>query len=80
MLNNLGLHVMKNPAGTYSFVGTIPAKLGKLVPATKEDVMGGRAHKHPETGELLTIKFPVFGSRSEAVDYALCLGFAVKDH
>lgn len=25
---NFGLHVITNPAGTYSFVGTIPVELG----------------------------------------------------
>jgi len=73
----LGLHIIKNPAGTYSYVGNVPAVLCAIVPATKDDVMGGRAWESVD-GELLTTKVKVFASREEAETAALMAGFPVK--
>lgn len=70
MSGNMGLHVMKNPAGTFSYVGTIPANLGKAVVATMADIMGGRAQRNPHTGEAMVLKFPVFKTRKEAIHFA----------
>ena len=77
MLGNLGVHVIKNPVGTYSFVGTLPAVLGELTPATTADVMGGRAHTAPD-GTIVTLRFPVFGTWEAAVVYAADRGVAVN--
>jgi hypothetical protein len=76
---SFGLHVLKNPAGTFSFFGDVPSALANLVPATKADVMGGRAFKDHDfgTGGLLTYRFPVFHSRDAAIDYADVRGFPV---
>ena len=79
MFGNLGLHVIKNQKETYSFVGSIPYKLGKVIPATMSDIMGGRSWRDEKTGDSVTIKFPVFESRSEAEDFAVTQGFAVED-
>jgi len=70
MLTNLGVHVILNPAGTYSFVGTLPAVLGESVKATVADILAGRAEMNPHTGEAMTLKFPVFPSREAAIIYA----------
>lgn len=77
-----GLHVIKNPAGSYSYVGTLPAALGTEVPAKPADVYGGRAYRkscdHDPTGwKLVTLKFPVFATREEAVSFAESKGFKV---
>lgn len=56
---NLGLHVIKNPAGTFSFVGTVPAALATWVPASTAAVMGGRAVTAPN-GAVVEPEWPVF--------------------
>ena len=76
MFGNLGLHVIHNPAGTFSYVGSIPVTLARIVPATKSDVMGGRAFKN-ERGELSAYKFPCFESRELAIRFAESHGHAV---
>ena len=72
-----GLHIIKNPAGTYSFVGSIPSELGNIVPANTSDIMGGRAWKDEE-GELVTVKFPVFKTREDALHHAKFYGYEVN--
>lgn len=78
MLNFKHVFVIKNPTGTYSYVGRIPVVLGNLVPATADDVMGGRAHRAPGDGNLYTYKFPNFPTRDEAVEFAAQRGIEVK--
>lgn len=72
--------VIKNPAGTYSYVGRIPVVLGNQVPATVADIMGGRAHRYNEDtpGDCYTWKFPNFPTRTEAVEFAAQRGVEVK--
>jgi len=62
-------HIIPDPVGTFSFVGRVPAYLGNICPATRNDVAGGRAWIN-ESDQLVTIKFPAFKSESEALDYA----------
>lgn len=50
-----GLHIILNPAGTYSFVGSIPKDLG---------YMGKNSIGLP------TFKIPVFKTEIEAINYA----------
>ena len=76
MFGNMGLHVIKNPTGTFSYVGSIPVALCQEVPATYLDIMGLRAHGEP--GHAMTWKAPVFNSAKEAVDFAEARGFTVK--
>ena len=76
MFGNLGLHVMKNPAGTYSYVGSIPVELASVVPADRAAVLGQRAFIDDE-GKVMMYKFPVFKSRAEAMDFAEAKGFDV---
>ena len=66
---NLGLHILKNPRGSYGFVGDMPTELGETVPANNSDVMGGRACRD-ESGEVVTMRFPVFDSWEEAKQHA----------
>jgi hypothetical protein len=76
MFGNLGLHVLKNPAGTYSYVGSIPTALAEIVSADASAVMGGRAFRDEE-GKTVMYKFPVFSTRAEAMDFAEAKGFDV---
>lgn len=80
MLNIKHTFVIKNPAGTYSYVGRIPVVLGNRIPATKSDIMGGRAYRYNEDdpGNCYTWKFPVFPTRGEAVEFAAQRGVEVK--
>ncbi len=77
MFGNLGVHIIKNPAGTFSFVGTLPAALATLVPATTADIMAGRAFTAPN-GAVVAPKFPVFATAADAAAFAAGLGIAVK--
>jgi len=76
MFGNLGLHVLKNPAGTYSYVGSIPVELASVVPADRAAVLGQRAF-FDEEGNLKMYKFPVFKTRAEAMSFAEEKGFDV---
>lgn len=77
MFGNLGLHVIRNPRGTYSYVGTIPTDLAEIVPADTPAVMGGRAFR-AESGDLCMYRFPVFATLEAAVDFALERGHVVS--
>ena len=63
------LTIIKNPAGTYSFVGSIPTILGKQIPASKAAVMGCRSFYNDE-GALVEWKFPCFPTLEEAMQHA----------
>lgn len=75
---NLGLHILKNPTGTYTFVGSVPASLCEEVDATQSDVMGGRAYR-ADDGSLKTPKVPSFPSYEEARQFAREHGFEPID-
>jgi hypothetical protein len=68
MFAQMGLHIILNPAGSYSYVGSIPTVLGKRVKPTSSDIMAGRFFKDGE--DVYTVKFPVFSTRQEAVNHA----------
>lgn len=70
---NLGLHITRTPAGTYGFVGSIPASIYHTVPATKGDVMGGRAFRGDD-GQLMAPCVPSFPTEAEARAYAHAQG------
>jgi len=59
----------KNPAGTYSFVGSVPASLFKSVEPTKSDIMAGRFYKD-ENGVTKSPRVMIFETLQEAKDYA----------
>jgi hypothetical protein len=48
MLSFTASHVLKNPAGTYSVVGSVPVTCITLREPTRDDVMGGRIVETPE--------------------------------
>ena len=73
MFTNMGLHVIKNPAGTFSFVGSIPQELGTKVKPTSFDIMAGRYFMDGKTA--YAVKFPVFKTREDAVNHAEKSGF-----
>ncbi|MHA1962824.1 MAG: hypothetical protein ACW99U_21755 [Candidatus Thorarchaeota archaeon] len=70
------LSIIKNPAGTYSYVGNIPTVLGNEVPATVDDVRGQRWHKNHH-GDTMTWKFPVFATEQDAIDHAASRGITI---
>ena len=72
-----GLHVIKNPSGTYGFVGSLPIQLGNRVVASTSDIMAGRSLVD-KFGLTYMIKYPVFETEVEAVNYAANRGFAAK--
>lgn len=76
MFGNLGVHISKNPAGTYSFVGHLPATLGNTRIATTADVMAGRSYFN-EHGTLVAVYFPVFPTSAEAKTHAAARGVEV---
>ena len=76
MFGNLGLHVLKNPAGTYSYVGSIPVELAEVVPADRAATLGQRAFID-DNGKVMMYKFPVFATREEAMSFAEEKGFDV---
>ena len=69
-------HVIQNPTGSFSFVGSVPVVLGREVPATDSDVFGCRAYRN-EKGELVAIKLPVFETREKAVEFAASKGVEI---
>lgn len=77
MFGNLGLHILKNPAGTYSYVGSIPVELAEIVPADRAAVLGQRAFIDKATDKVVMYKFPVFKTRDEAFAFAEAKGFDV---
>jgi hypothetical protein len=76
---NYGLHIIRFPSGRFGFAGSLPHSLGNLVPATTADIMDGRACGTDEEGHALTLRFPSFGTREEAVDYAAVRGLTVQE-
>jgi hypothetical protein len=74
---NFGLHVISNPTGTFSFVGSLPLALATLVPATNADVMGQRAFRAPD-GQLVAPKWPTFPTEADAVAFAARHGFTAR--
>ena len=74
---NMGIHVTHNPAGTFSYVGTLPTVLATAKPATRADVMGCRSLLGPD-GAQYAWKFPVFDTRQQAIDYAKSKGIEIN--
>ena len=75
MFNNLGTHVINNPAGTYSFVGTLPTVLAEMVPADKNAILGCRSFEH--NGQSMMWKWPVFETKQQAIDFAESKGVII---
>ena len=71
-----GLHVIKNPAGTFSYVGSLPIELGELVKPTPSDIMAGRFIR--QEGVVFAVKFPAFNTAEKALQFASEKGFTAK--
>jgi len=76
--DRLGIHVIQFPSKRWGFVGTLPAALGDVVPASTADVMGGRAYTAPD-GQIVTVKFPSFATEAEARAHTAARGVACRE-
>lgn len=76
---NLGLHLLENPNGTYSFVGSVPCELAYTTKA------GNIVSAEEVTKQMMlpsnyrTIKSRVFQTEFEAWNEAARLGYAKKE-
>lgn len=66
--------VTYNLRSIYGYVGNIPVDLATATPATKSDVMGGRAMRDA-SGALVAPKFPVFDTQDGAIEFARSKGY-----
>lgn len=57
---------MKNPAGTFSFVGNVPATLYDNVPATKNDILGGNCYRL-EDGRMYSPRIKICPTLDDAL-------------
>ena len=73
---NQNTFVIKNPAGTYSYVGSVPASLMSWHKATIADIRGQRAITAPN-GDLIAGKSFLAETRQEAIDFAADLGINI---
>jgi len=78
MLGNFGTHIHHNPAGTYSFVGTIPLVLAETVKPTTADIMAGRYFTDPN-GKAHGYKFPTFDTEAKGREFAASKGVELKN-
>ena len=74
-MRNLGLHLLENPNGTYSFVGSVPVKLAYVTKAgnfvTEQEV----ENQLMLPASYRTIKTRIFQSKDEAWLEAARLGY-----
>lgn len=75
MFQNMGLHVIKNPANSFSYVGSIPASLGEKHEPTTADIMAGRCIVDEDS--TYVVKFPTFDTRQRAIQHANNHGYCV---
>lgn len=76
---NLGLHLIKNPNETYSFVGNVPAQLAYVTKAGNAVAVEEISKQLMLPASYRTIKSRVFHSETEAWNEAARLGFAKKE-
>ena len=69
-------HLLKNPAGTWSFVGRIPVELCDDRDATLSDIQGQRWHKRAD-GTTGCYRSKIFQSQQDARDFARSVGVDV---
>ncbi len=76
MLGHMRLHVLHNPAGTYSFVGAVPVDLG-YVGRDGHELTADEQRKVAQFGAGMfrsTITCRTFTTAQEAVDFAASRG------
>ena len=71
-------HIIKNPAGTYSYVGHVPTALAEVIPAKYADIIGGRAFRDQD-GRAMTHHFRPRESIQQAVDDAVAISAPLCD-
>jgi hypothetical protein len=79
---NLGLHMMENPANTFSFVGSVPAVLA-YEQLDGADITEQQAKQIRQFGPGLfkaSIRSRAWASREEAVAFAASRGFSAQGH
>lgn len=78
-MKNLGLHLIKNPNETYSFVGSVPAQLGYVTKAgnmvTSEEV----SSQLMLPSKYRSIKSRVFSCIEDAVKEAFRLNYSINN-
>lgn len=74
-----GLHLMKNPAGTYSFVGSVPVELGWLSKSGKELTPDEAKEVARANMPAMLAKTRVFKTPQEAFKVAKKYGYKEKD-
>jgi hypothetical protein len=77
MSRELRPSVIQAPTGVFIFVGSVPTILAEAVPATRADVMGGRAFRNVDD-RVMTWKFPNFPTKAEAIAFAAGRGVTVQ--
>lgn len=75
----MGIHLMKNPAGTWSFTGTIPVELGWLNKDGSE--LNPKQAKEVARANMpaMLAKTRVFKTSKEAIKVAKKYGYKEKD-
>jgi len=75
----LGLHVIKNPNETYSFVGNVPVELAYVTKAGNTVTPEEAESQHRLPSNYRMIKCRVFSSENDAWLEAARLGFVRKE-
>jgi hypothetical protein len=75
-MTNLGLHLIQNPSGSFSFVGRVPAQLGFVTKAGNMVTSDEVEKQLMLPASYRTIKSRSFTSEHEAWTEAARLGFA----
>lgn len=72
------LVIVKNPVGTYGFVGSIPLELCEKISATKGGMLGGNVWKEKD-GKYYEWKIPSFTTKQQAIDFCKSKGITNYD-
>lgn len=78
-MSKLGLHVIQNPSGTYSFVGDVPVQLGFVTKAGNMVTAAEVESQLRLPSAYRTIKSRSFVSELEAWNEAARLGYVTKE-
>ena len=73
-----GCHIIPTPNGGFTFVGSVPKSLCEIRPATRADIMGGRAF-HGYKGDMLCAHAMSFVSAHAALTFANEKGIEIAD-
>ena len=82
MFTKMGLHIIQNPAGGYSFVGSVPMVLAYRNRIDNTPLSEDMANKVSQFGPGLfrqTVKSVSYPTREEALEAATQAGYTVID-